>query len=819
MAKINLAGTWRLSCNKDGFEAIPSLIPGENCSALIDAGIVPDPYIGQQENELQWVREYDWTWRREFEVTAEFLQQKRIWLNVDSLDTVGEIFINGKSVLSSKNMFCRLRCDVKDFLFAGTNTIEVIISAVEKYAAAEAEKLTLPIARRVNYSWRMPNLNLVRKVQCHGGWDWGPCIPVSGIYGDIYLDGSNGVRVEHVYTEQKHAGNSCELLVTAEIDSDFIGVQEVSFVFNGSTQTVNAEVKPGLNTLRTSFVINNPDLWYPVGYGTQFLYNLAVSADNSVVKKQIGLRDLQVVSQPDEHGISLFFRVNGIDVFAKGADWIPIDARPQTYNRKRYDALLSDAIAANMNTLRVWGGGLYENDDFYELCDEKGILLWHDCMFACAQYPSHEEFLDEVRAELNYQIKRLRDHACIAMWCGDNECAAFLRRAGNKDLLNVMNYDRFNQAVGKAVKAADNTRVFWRTSPCNSQDDASGWDDDSKGDMHYWTVWHGGADMEVYYNVTPRFCSEFGYQSFPAQNTVDFFTQNKQRNVTSPVMEHHQRNPAGNSKIVEMFTRYFRLPATFEDFIYLSQLQQALAIKTGVEYWRTLKPVCMGTLYWQLNDNWPVASWSSLDYFGNWKQLHYHAKRFYAPVMATVIKKTPENIEVRISSDLQEPIKGQLLLSTYNINGKKEQERSFAVDLPANAAAVLATIPAAELTGKTEEEFLYLELQAECSNGKFDFTNECFFSKYKAYQLQQPAIKSKLYRDDAGKVHLELSTDIPAFYVFAEFKGIQALFSDNSFTLMPGKNRDLIVSMDKEIPLAELEKALVIRDLRSSYTE
>ena len=308
---------------------------------------------------------------------------------------------------------------------------------------------------------------------------------------------------------------------------------------------------------------------------------------------------------------------------------------------------------------------------------------------------------------------------------------------------------------------------------------------------------------------------EFGYQSFPSQNTVDFFTQGKQQNVTSPIMEHHQRNPAGNSKIVEMFTRYFRFPATFEDFIYLSQLQQALIIKTGVEYWRTLQPVCMGTLYWQLNDNWPVASWSSVDYFGNWKQLHYHAKRFYAPVMATVIRKTPETVEVRIVSDLGKKVCGKITLSLYKVTGELVSQRVIPLELAEYEAKILETIPLAELTDTPNEEFLYLEF----SDGKNTFTNECFLAKYKTYQLPQARIDHKFYLDEQGQIHLELTSDKPAFYVFAELRGIQATFSDNSFTLLPGTVRDLIVTPEKNIPLEEMEKLLTVKHLRNSYTE
>ncbi len=819
MPQIDLAGVWSLTCSKDGFRAIPARIPGENCTALLDAGLIPDPCIACNENEIQWIRDYDWSWKRKFEVSREFLQQKRIWLNIDSLDTVGEIRINGRTAARGRDMFLRIREDVKELLHEGTNTIEAVITAVEKYTAAEEEKSSLKIGVK-DQMRHMPYINLVRKIQCQGGWDWGVCVPVSGMYGAVRLEGSEGVRIEHVYTVQSHSAGECVLKVTAEIDSDFDGVQEVKFTFDGTVNAVSAEVRRGMNTVETAFTVKNPTLWYPAGYGAQFLYDLSVEADSCAVRKKIGLRDLKTVTHPDEHGICLYFEVNGIRIFAKGADWIPMDSRPQTFTRERYDRLLSDVAAANMNTLRVWGGGLYENEDFYELCDEKGILLWHDCMFACAQYPATDDFLDLIGREINYQVKRLRDHACIALWCGDNECGGFLSyEIGQKELPLALNYDRFNQAVGRAVTAADDTRVFWPTSPCNSREDITGWDDDSKGDMHYWKIWFGGLDFEAYYDLAPRFCSEFGFQAFPTQNTVDSFTPAGQRNVTSPVMEHHQRCLSGNARIVERFTRYFRMPSTFENFIYLSQVQQAVAIKSGVEFWRTLKPVCMGTIYWQLNDNWPVVSWSSLDYFGGWKQLHYHAKRFYAPVIAAAIRKTPETVELRMSSDLREAVRGELTLSVRRITGELRSQRKLAVDLAPGAAATLETIPVRELSDAPTEDFLYLEFLGESGGQEIQYRNECFLAKYREYQLPDPAIRSRIRRDGAGVMHLELSADKPAFYVFAEFSGVQAVFSDNSFTLLPDRPRDLTFRTESAESPEELGKRLVIRHLRGSYSD
>jgi len=819
MAVIDLAGVWQLDCNKAGSQPIPAQIPGENCSALIDAGVLPDPYVGFNERLFQWIREYEWTWRREFEAGPDFLAQERIWLDIDSLDTVGIVRLNGRTIIRSENMFLRIRRDVKEFLHEGINTVEIVIYPVEKYAAEVAKKLPLPIGQAVNSFRHMANLNLIRKIQCQGGWDWGPCIPVSGVYGCIRLAGSDGARLEHVHTVQRHSPGKCKVTVTAEIDSDRELEKIASFVFDGVEKRVPLKLRRGLNTAAADFEIAAPKLWYPAGYGKQPLYDLAVTVGSCTETKRIGLRDLEVVSRPDEHGISLFFKINGIPVFAKGADWIPLDALPQRYTRERYERHLDDAVAANMNTLRVWGGGLYENDDFYDLCDEKGILVWQDCMFACSHYPSTPEFLALVADELDYQVKRLRDHACIALWCGDNECGGFLRRAGRDDMQLVLNYDRFNQAVGKAVRAADPTRVFRPTSPCNSEADFSGWDNDLCGDMHYWKVWHNGAPFEAYYNVTPRFCSEFGFQAFPSLDAVDFYTQGRQRNVTSPLMEHHQRNAAGNSKIVEMFTRYFRFPAAFEDLVYLSQVQQAAAIKLGAEFWRCLKPLCMGTIYWQLNDNWPVASWSSVDYLGRWKQLHYHAKRFYAPVLVAAIRRTPETVELRMANDLLAPLRGEVTLEVRGVAGGVKTVRSFAVELPENSAALVASLSVAELTSAPAEDFIYLEFSGESGGEKVECRNECFLAKYKEYMLPEPEIASELYRDDAGVMHLKLAAKRPAFFVFAEFRETRAVFSDNSFTLLPERPRDLTFMIDDPVPLEKLRKSLVIRDLRGSYTE
>ncbi len=813
MSFFNLASEWTLFTDKPGFQAIPAQVPGDNYSALLAAGLIPDPYIGRNEDLVQWVRDCDWTYTREFELDRDFLEQEAIFLNIDSADTFAEIRINGQTAGYSENMFTRIRLNVKPYLKCGMNRIEIILASPVRRAEEENEKQPFFVQFCGGNCNRIPYMNLIRKVQCHAGWDWGITLVVSGLYGTIGLQGVRLARIDHVYTEQRHSPGLCTLTATAELFAETDGETAVTFAFNGETKTVAANLSPGVNKVSTAFTVREPKLWQPAGYGSQPLYPLTVSTPDETISKKIGLRWLELVNDNDEIGTSMKFRVNGIDIFCKGANWIPMDAMPQRCTRDRYERLLAAAGDANMNMIRVWGGGLYESDVFYELCDEKGILIWHDCMFACSQYPSQPHFLELVRGELLYQVKRLRDHACIALWCGDNEVA---RCFGGKEPRNLVNYDRFNQAVGKAVREADPTRAFWPSSPCNGPMDYS--ESTLKGDMHYWQVWHSGKSFSAYYDIIPRFCSEFGFQSFPAQNTVDIYTEGRQRNVTSPLMEHHQRNGGGNSKIVEMFTRYFRFPDGFENFIYLSQAQQALAIKTGVEFWRHLKPVCMGTIYWQLNDNWPVASWSSIDYYDNWKQLHYHAKRFYAPVIVSCFQNKENRLEIWTASDLQKPLSGTLKLSIFDFAGNSLRAFTYPVRLNALESAKIQEIETAQLAETPENCFAFLELNVSDGETAYRHYNDHFFTEYKHCDLLRPEISRTLELRD-GLWHLTLSTKHPAFFVFAELRGIRTVFSDNSFTLLPDAPRELTFRLDPSIGKEKIEHALVIRDLRSSYSE
>ena len=755
---IDLSGKWRLSSER--VAPVAAELPGDNYSALLEADVIPDPYYGCNEKLVQWPGALTWTFEREFEVAPEFLARRSVFLNLDSIDTFGEVFVNGVSVGVSSDMFTRFRQEVGHLLKAGTNAIRVVISPPGPESQKLAEHQPLPI--KALWFSSLPHINLIRKVQCHSGWDWGISLVVCGLYGSLYLEATDGCRIEHLYSEQRHEAGKVVLAAFAELDGD---EAEVEFGFNGETRTVRGRGRVGVE-----FIVDSPRLWFPNGYGDQPLYELSARVGTQTVRRKVGLRTVELVSKPDDAGTSMYFVVNGVPVFAKGADWIPCDAMPRRMTRDVYARLVGDAAAVGMNMLRVWGGGQYENEVFYDLCDEKGIMLWHDLMFACMEYPSTPDFLALVEPEVRYQVKRLRDHASIVIWCGDNEVAGLLRPGKDDFVRRAVNYDRLNRALAAWVRESDPTRAFWPSSPANGIDDSGLGEFDSadKGDMHYWKVWHSGEPFEAYYTVRPRFCSEFGFQSFPALATVKGFGGG---NVTDPVMDCHQKNRAGNAKIIGMFARYFKFPSGLDQFVYLSQVQQLLAIRTAVEFWRSLRPHCMGTLFWQFNDNWPVASWSSVDYRGNWKLLHYGAKRFYAPLLVTA-RSGEDGVELYAVNDARSDFSGTLTVELFSLSGESVKRSDTPVTVPAGSSLKLDV----QLSAGSPEEFIHYSLGE--SEGDF------FFADFKELSLPAPEIKVRRIDDRTW----EFSADAPAFFVALDCDR-PVVWSDNGFTLLPGRPR------------------------------
>ncbi len=818
---LNLAGEWKLR-RGDENETIAAVIPGDNYSALLAAGRIPHPYFRRNELEVRHLMDYDWEYTREFSLAPEMLTRESVFLNLEMVDTFADILVNGHPVGTTANQFRRYRFEVKPFLIAGVNRISVYIRS----AKAEGQLLAAQQPYKVPYMdtlCLLPNINLIRKTQCSGGWDWGITLPVSGVYGDISLQAVNRARIEHVYAIQEHAEGGCRVRAVAELAASGAGNVPVTFTFAGETKTVEAAVTPGTSRAECVFEVAKPQLWWPAGYGEQPLYELTAATPDMHLTRRIGLRTLEVVNKKDEIGACLVIRINGVDIFAKGANWIPADAMPQAHTPERFRSLLESAVKANMNIIRVWGGGEYENDAFYDLCDELGVLIWHDMMFACALYPADDAFIDNVKEEVRFQVKRLRHHAALALWCGDNELLGVINwYSSDKPQRDrfLVNYDRVNRELARIVHTEDPERIFWPSSPCGGPGIFNdGWHDDSCGDMHYWEVWHGAQDFNAFYKVKPRFCSEFGFQSFPSLETVETYALPEDYNVFSPVMDHHQKCMRGNISIIGMFGTYFRMPESFPAFLYLSQVQQALAIKIGVEYWRSLRPRCMGTIFWQLNDNWPVASWASLEYGGRWKQLQYQAKRFYAPVMATVYRVPGENTRIALVSDIPGALRARVKATVRDFAGKVLKQLDLPAEFADAGSRILLELAPSDIPGTPETVFLELETTARSADGKtFTHHNTFFPAPYKSCNLAKAKISHRVDALGNNRFRIALSTDAPAFFVWLAVTGDLGLFDDNSFTLLPDCPMELVYEPKQPHTADELQQKLRITHLRDTYT-
>ncbi len=798
MTDVSLSGPWTLH-DAGGAAMAPCTIPGDIHSALIAAGRIPEPAIGTDEAEVQWVHEAEWEIRRSFELSADALAGKWPVLDLTFVDTVAEVTVNGRAVASLSSSFVRHRVDLTGVLHPGENAIAIRFKSATKEASARAARQPFPIPFTKNN--RVADLNMLRKAQCHGGWDWGPCLMAMGVYAEPTLRLLDDARIEHAVIRQDHHGDG-SVTVTAHLELAARADGQVPVVFTFDDRQVEGEAmvtSASGGTIDLSLNVARPLKWWPAGHGDQPLYKAVVAIPGDRTTKRIGLRKLRLINQPDAAGASMTFEVNGVPIFAKGANWIPADALPGRITRQRMARLLGEAVAANMNMIRVWGGGFYEFDAFYELCDELGLMVWQDMMFACSQYPSTPEFLREVDAEVRYQVKRLASHACIALWCGDNEVIGSLNwyeaTKINRDRY-LVNYDRLNRVIELAATESDPSRTFWPSSPCSGKlDYGDAWHDDGSGDMHFWSVWHENRDFEHYYDVKPRFCSEFGFQSFPTMHDIRRFAAPSEWNAMSPVMEWHQRDPAGNGRIVETMTRYFRMPSGFADFLYLSQLQQALAIETAVRFWRSLKPHTMGTIYWQLNDVWPAVSWSSLDHAIGWKTLHYHARRFFAP-LALAARIDGGRLRILGLNDRLTPVDVDVRLSTIDRDGKVLDEAVFAAELAADRAVAIAApaLPAGGLA--------YVVDGRLADSADFDPLMRLVVFPDKPKRLDLPDARVTLTAGDtAGS--FRLSADAPAFFVMPEASEFAGAFDDASFLLLPGETRRLTFrSFDGRLPEA-----------------
>ena len=782
MTQLSLAGEWQLR-NETVTHAASIALPGDILSALNAAGIIPDPYWGMNEYDVRWVADHDWTARRSFALTADQLEADLV---LSRLDTIATITVNDTVVATPQNAFRRYRLPLSGIVQQGENNIAITFHSPCR--AAEERQARQPYF--VPFIEHYPGIsgNMLRKPQCDFGWDWNAALMPMGIYGDLYLDFDTDLVLGDVLVHQAHQDDSVTVTVTQQIATGRPTSAQASLC----GQTANGQTDE--NALTFTFEITSPDLWWPVHQGPQTLHDLVITIDGQSLTKRIGLRKIDLVSIPDEVGRSFMLQVNERPIFAMGANWIPQDALPGQAHPEALRDLLQSAVDANMNMIRVWGGGWYESDAFYDICDELGILVWQDAMFSCSLYPADDDFLAEVDAELRDNVGRLQHHASLALWCGDNELIGALtwyeESIRDRDRYLVA-YDRLNRTVETAIKSTDPAANWWPSSPSPgplSFGDA--WHDDSSGDMHFWSVWHEGRDFEHYRDVKPRFCSEFGFQSYPSMAVIRRFADRDDFNIASPVMESHQKNKGGNARIAETMFRYFRFPNGFPDFVYVSQVQQALAIHTAVTYWRSLKPHCMGSLFWQLNDTWPVCSWASLDHGGGWKLLHYLARRFYAPVTVSAVP-TASGFTLTAINDSATPLRLTVRAEALSCSGAGRDLGHTEIKLGTAAAQ-----PALMTDWLADDEVLVFSWDGEADGMRHIGDDHLAPRPYKQLPLLDPGISMTVQPPGTGasrEWHLTLAAERPAFFVSIE-ADCSGRFSDNGFLLRPGQPRTITFS-------------------------
>ncbi len=766
---LDLAGLWALSDESGQYNADLTL-PGDGISALHAAGVIVDPYFGRNEYDLRWICQRNWVAQRSFAVDRTDLV-----LVISMLDTVAAIAVNGVQVHASDSMFRSYRADLSGVLRLGANDIAITFRSPAKEADARQARQPYFVPFSANNT-PIHNGNMLRKPSCDFGWDWNIALASFGLYGDLYLEPRTTARIASVVVSQVHRPGSATVAVTANIEGEAEG-QAVTISLCG--QTGEAKVKHGAAVAEV--VIDQPQLWWPAGQGAQVLHDLAVTLGEQVQHRRIGLRDAKLIAEKDAIGRGFKFRINDRDIFARGANWIPADALSGRITIKAMRGLLQSAVDANMNMIRIWGGGRYEPTWFYDLCDELGLMVWQDFMFSCHIYPSDEAFLADVAIEVRQQAQRLNHHASLILWCGDNELIGaltwFPETRANRDLY-LVGYDRLNRTIEQALKAAVPAAVWWPSSPSpGPMDFGDAWHDDSKGDMHFWSVWHEGRDFDHYRDVSPRFCSEFGFQSYPSMASIRKFADPADFNIAAPVMESHQKNAGGNARIAETMFRYFRFPVDFENFVYLSQVQQGLAIKTAVTHWRSLKPHCMGTLYWQLNDTWPVCSWSSLDHGGNWKLLHHMAKQFFQPVLVTAVP-VPGGYEIRAVNDTLQPIALTVEASAVSMDGSTRHLQRQTVVVGPDAAVAVMRIAADALGLNEMLAYVWLD-------GKGQHISDDVFAPrpHKSYDLLPASLNHTIAHDDAGW-QITIKASALALFVAVE-ADVPGRFSTNAFSLFP----------------------------------
>ncbi len=811
---------WQFRKANEG-QWLPATVPGTVHTDLLANKKIEEPYYRTNEKDLQWIEAADWEYKTTLVVDEKIVKEEKVELVFEGLDTYADVYLNDHKVITANNMFLLWKADVKKWMHTGHNQLRIYFHSPINKVMPQYDSLgyTVPVSNNDQADKRVSVYS--RKAGYHYGWDWGPRFVTSGVWRPVYLKAWSSIAIEDLFIKQLVIkGNDAQIEAQIAINSTGNETKIIQIFVEGNSKPLVSEpvlLITGSSTVTKRFQLHNIERWWPNGMGKQKLYHFTVkflnNQNQTIATKSVqkGFREIEVVQESGTKGQSFYFKINGKPFFAKGANYIPQDNFLPRVTKERYEHIIQTAVESNMNMLRVWGGGIYENDLFYELCDEKGIFVWQDFMFACALYPPLPALKQSIYDEAVYNVKRLRNHPAIALWCGNNEIVQFMNenywghmvsnwRTNLDSLTTQQTYQEiFHQILPAALKAKDDEKFYWSSSPNGKNYDAFFTNNKQSGDGHYWGVWWGKEPFEHYSKNISPFMSEYGFQSFPELATVQEYALPDDYNIESTVMKSHQRSTIGNGTIAYYMQDMFKVPTGFEDFLYVGQVLQAEGIRMAIESHRRAKPFCMGSLYWQIDDCWPVASWSSMDYYGRWKALQYAAKKAYAPQLISIFKDESNKVNVHIVSDEYATIKGKLTIKLLDFNGKELQKMEKEIMLPPNSSAIYYTLPENQWLQGVDTNAIFLAATFIDANTQNTTNNQYFFTKPKHQLLTKPNIR--IHQLDAS--HIELSTDKLARFVCLHLPNVINAFEDNYFDLLP--NTKKIVKLRQPLGTSGIE--------------
>lgn len=790
-------------------EWMSARVPGTVHQDLLDHGRLPDPFYGMNEQKVQWVEKEDWLYRTVFTVTADQLKSDAAWLTFEGLDTYADVYLNGSLLLKADNMFVGHKLAVKDVLREGENRLMIRFRSPVEETAPQWDTDGFNYPADNDHSEKRMSV-YTRKAPYSYGWDWGIRLATSGIWRPVKLTFCNGAAIDDFFVRQQEVTEQVakvdnQLEINNVTSTPKEAQVKVVYAYGEQADTLTRTVvlQPGKNSLSMPAWIEKPHLWMPNGWGDPALYTFTatVSVDGKEIasrEEAIGLRSIRVVMEDDKDGKSFYFEVNGKPMFAKGSNYIPGDALLPNMTGERYARLFEDIRAANMNMVRVWGGGIYEDDRFYEEADRNGILVWQDFIFACTTYPHDPTFLKRVSEEAVYNMRRLRNHASLAMWCGNNEIYEGMRYWGWKDKYSPVvwkemteGYDvLFRQLLPELVEANDPGRFYMHGSPYEANwGRPESW---KIADSHNWGTWYGQKPFESLDTEIPRFMSEYGFQAFPEMKTLRMFASPEDYELESPVMNAHQKASIGNFLIKKTMALYYKVPEKFEDLIYAGLILQGQGMRHGIEAHRRHRPYCMGSLPWQLNDSWPVVSWSSIDYYGNWKAMHYQIRRAFAPVLVDAIKEG-NNLSYYIMSDRLTDEELTLNLELMDFNGKVYRKQKVDGLLPANTSKLFYQEPVEQALAGRDSATTFMHMVVKSKKGEV-LSDEIYYFAHPKDQLLPKTPLQWQVKQKKGYCEVTVKADKLARDIFIEVPVQGVRFSDNFFDLLPGQKKKVIIT-------------------------